>query len=70
MQTKLIMPDKADAETDQLILKLCIDFLEWVGIPVQENKLTETCFLPGLSIQNGCIVVDRQQLIFPGDIFS
>ncbi len=45
-----------------------VDFLKEIGIDVQYKKITETCFLPGLSIENGVIIIDRDALKYPGDI--
>ncbi len=49
-------------------LKRCVDFLEKIGIPVSYKKLEGPCFLPGLSIESGTIVIDEDALKYPGDI--
>jgi hypothetical protein len=49
-------------------LELCIEFLHSIGIKTIDKKLTATTFLPGLSIEAGCIVIDRETLCYPGDI--
>jgi hypothetical protein len=49
-------------------LEKCIDFLHSIGIKTTAGKLTVATFLPGLSIQQGCIIIDREALKFPGDI--
>lgn len=49
-------------------LQKCIAFLHEIGIGTTFEKLEGTCFLPGLSIKNGKIIIDREQLLFPGDI--
>ena len=49
-------------------LDKCIDFLQRVGIPVRASRLTGYCFLPGLSIESGCILYDSNFLKYPGDI--
>ena len=49
-------------------LDKCIDFLHQIGIPIREDKLPVDSFLPGLSIEEGCIVIDRAALKNPGDI--
>ncbi|MFM6924212.1 MAG: hypothetical protein ACKOU7_01825 [Ferruginibacter sp.] len=46
----------------------CIDFLHSIGIKTIDATLTSPTFLPGLSVKNGCIVIDRRTLKFPGDI--
>lgn len=50
------------------ILDSCLSFLATIGIPVKEATLPEGSFLPGLSIEKGCIIVDRLRLKHPGDI--
>lgn len=49
-------------------LDTCIEFLHSLGIKTINRKLAAGSFLPGLSIENGCIVIDRDTLKFPGDI--
>ena len=49
-------------------LEKCIIFLIEIGIKIKFEKLTEACFLPGLSIHNGAIIIDREALAYPGDI--
>lgn len=46
----------------------CISFLNEIGIETKFEKLDEPCFVPGLVIRNGMIVIDREALIYPGDI--
>ena len=50
------------------LLDKCIDFLHQIGIPAREDKLPVDSFLPGLSIEEGCIIIDRAALKYPGDI--
>ena len=45
-----------------------VDFLRSIGIPVHFTTITTDCFLPGISIVNGEIVVDMEKLKHPGDI--
>lgn len=49
-------------------LATCISFLNKIGIETKFEKLDEACFLPGLSIRNGVIIIDRGALKYPGDI--
>lgn len=49
-------------------LNKCIDFLAEIGIHVFYRKLEGPCFLPGLSIENGAIFIDKDALKYPGDI--
>ena len=43
-------------------------FLEAIGIPLVETRLSELTFLPGLLIQAGTLLVDPTQLRYAGDI--
>lgn len=49
-------------------LSICISFLNEIGIETRFEKLEEPCFLPGLSIRNGTIIIDKEALSYPGDI--
>ena len=46
----------------------CISFLNEIGIETRFEKLDENCFLPGLSIDAGAILIDTGLLKYPGDI--
>jgi hypothetical protein len=50
------------------ILDKCIQFLTGIGIPVSFRKIESGSFLPGLLIEQGCIVIDNDALLHPGDI--
>ena len=45
-----------------------IDFLREIGLQVHERSLLDTTFLPGISIERGELVVDRERLVHPGDM--
>lgn len=45
-----------------------IQFLQEIGIQVQETKLPDDCFLPGLAIERNAILMDPERLKFPGDL--
>lgn len=49
-------------------LATCISFLNEIGIETKFEKLDEPCFLPGLSIRSGSIIIDKEALSYPGDI--
>ena len=53
----------ADRET-----RLCIGFLKKIGIEVLERHVGTAGFLPGLSIEQGCLFIDPESLLYPGDI--
>jgi hypothetical protein len=50
------------------ILSKCIPFLNSIGIATIFRKIETACFLPGLLIENGNIIIDRDALLYPGDI--
>jgi hypothetical protein len=54
--------------TSEDLLDKCITFLLHIGIIVKHEKLPDDSFLPGLSIKEGCILIDREHLKYPGDI--
>ncbi len=43
-------------------------FLDGIGIEVFSIKLNEPTFLPGVTVQNGKLLVDEEKLNFPGDL--
>lgn len=49
-------------------LDLILPFLARIGIVVTERPLTAKTFLPGLLIEAGTLVIDREKLKFPGDV--
>jgi len=49
-------------------MQLVENFLNEIGIPVIEATITEDTFLPGILIRNGTLVVDREKLLYPGDL--
>lgn len=53
---------------EQALLEKFIAFLVSTGITVKYEKINGAAFLPGLSIKNGCIVIDKDSLPYPGDI--
>lgn len=49
-------------------LTTIIDFISAIGIPVKYETGLEGVFLPGLRIENGAIIIDRQNNFYPGDL--
>lgn len=45
-----------------------IAFIRSIGIQVTERRIEEETFLPGILISQGGIIVDKDQLQFPGDV--
>ena len=66
------MPENEPALVTELTtaayLDKCISFLHEIGIETRFEKPDGPCFLPGLSIQHGVVLIDRENLLYPGDI--
>lgn len=45
-----------------------LQFLRGIGITVEETRLTDTCFLPGIEIFEGRLRVDVTRLQWPADL--
>lgn len=50
------------------IVEQLICFLQEIGIDVLYEPIPHKTFLPGLSIRNGALIIDREKLLYPGDI--
>jgi len=49
-------------------MSLIYAFLNSIDISFVEKEIHEPTFLPGLKIENGCLIVDKNKLLYPGDI--
>jgi hypothetical protein len=56
-----------DAGKKQLLQLFCV-FLRSINIEVVEREITGTTFLPGVTIENGKLIIDRSKLLYPGDV--
>lgn len=65
---KNTIPEKENLSTEVEMLDRLILFLNEIGIPVVEQELDDTCFLPGLFPRSNTILLDRKRLKYPGDI--
>lgn len=65
---KNTFPEEVNLSPDEEMLDCLISFLNEIGIPVIEQDLDETCFLPGLFPHSNSILLDRKRLKYPGDI--
>jgi hypothetical protein len=54
--------------TTQTTLQQITNFLSSIGIKVIEQKLPTDTFLPGLSLLGNSILIDSEQLKYPGDL--
>lgn len=61
------MPDDT-LTIDALLMEKITSFLNEIGIDCREGMLMESTFLPGIDIQKGGIIYDRQRLKYPGDL--
>lgn len=51
-----------------MLIETFHDFLEEIGIELREGEVPSDSFLPGVCIQTGSVVYDRNTLLYPGDI--
>jgi len=49
-------------------LDLILPFLDQIGIAVSKRPLAAKTFLPGILIEAGALVIDREKLKYPGDL--
>ncbi|WGH76014.1 hypothetical protein P8625_02265 [Tenacibaculum tangerinum] len=49
-------------------LNVITAFIEEIGIDIIYTALNEPCFLPGLKLYRGRILVDKSKLQYPGDL--
>lgn len=49
-------------------LKQVLDFFDAIGIHYQLEALPASGFLPGILIKNGTLLIDPEQLSYPGDL--
>lgn len=61
-------PAQATPSTDAALVDRLISFLRGIGLTVRETTVPADSFLPGLRIEDGALLVDRQRLLYPGDI--
>jgi hypothetical protein len=54
-------------EKEQLIDLIC-HFICQRGMVVAEGITASDTFFPGIAIKNGELIIDRQQLLYPGDL--
>lgn len=45
-----------------------INFVRNAGIEIEEKALNEDSFLPGILIKDGRMYIDREKVLYPGDI--
>lgn len=45
-----------------------VDFIRGIGIEIVETPLDIETFIPGIYIEQGRLLVDKQKLLYPGDL--
>jgi hypothetical protein len=60
------LPDPYDEEA--VLFEKCIHFLQQIGIATAFQSIDANSFLPGFSIDNGVLHIDRKCIQHPGDI--
>jgi hypothetical protein len=53
---------------EEELFQKAVTFLNTIGIQVVSKEMSGEAFLPGLSIEKGCIIIDKERLLYPGDI--
>jgi hypothetical protein len=54
-------------QREEIISKI-FAFLDKIGIERKEAKISGPVFMPGITIENGALVVDMDELKYPGDL--
>jgi hypothetical protein len=49
-------------------IPVMLAFIEKIGIPVSFEKINSETFVPGLKIEKGVLVIDKEKLLYPGDL--
>jgi hypothetical protein len=52
---------------NETVFQKITDFIQKIGIPVSYRQISEHSFLPGLLIENGTLLIDKNQLKYIGD---
>jgi hypothetical protein len=68
MSEKLTGTTLSVSDEDKKALEKCIAFLNGIGIKTIYRSIPAVTFLPGLSIEAGCIIIDIEKPCYPGDI--
>ena len=53
---------------NETVFRKITDFIQKIGIPIGYCQVSEQTFLPGLLIENGKLLIDKNQLKYIGDI--
>lgn len=58
----------ASAEFRDPITSLIVCFFKSIGLAVRAGSVPEKTILPGIQIEDGCLVIDETRLLYPGDL--
>ena len=58
------MPDS----TKHAVLHRIVRFLREIGFHITPTELSEPTFLPGITVDQGTILIDESKLLYPGDL--
>ena len=45
-----------------------VGFIQSIGLTVRLATIAESTFLPGVTVQNGILIIDQERLLYPGDL--
>jgi hypothetical protein len=45
-----------------------IEFLTGIGLPIRLGNSGEHCFVPGIAVEAGALVIEPEKLLYPGDL--
>ncbi|WP_234573647.1 hypothetical protein [Rhodohalobacter sp. 614A] len=62
------MGDLKTSQINKRLTNRIILFLQEIGIAVKKSRIHEETFLPGIKIERGEMLVDKDQLTYPGDL--
>ena len=54
-------------DSSETVFQKITDFIQRIGIPIAYQHILEQSFLPGLLIENGTLIIDKNQLKYIGD---
>jgi hypothetical protein len=44
-----------------------VGFIQSIGLTVRLGTIPQSTFLPGVTVQNGILIIDKERLLYPGD---
>ncbi len=60
--------EQQSVDTDIALVNKIVSFIKETGLQCREGVLPDNTFLPGLTIEEGCIVYNTEHLLYPGDM--